>query len=447
MPRLSPVLSVSPHQQEQIERWLAALGTPQQVALRCRIVLAASSGNSEVQIASALNINRKTVRLWRDRFTREGLQGLWEIAPGRGRKPTYGPDRIKAVIDTTLQSKPKGSTHWSCRTLAADQGVSKSTVSNILRSHNLKPHRSRAFKLSRDPRFLEKLTDVVGLYLNPPDRAIVLCVDEKSRIQALNRTQPGLPLKKGRSGTMTHDYKRNGTTTLFAALDLLEGKVIGDFHKRHRHQEFLSFLRRIDRKFPGKTILHLVMDNYGTHSHPNVKAWLDKHPRFVIHYVPTSCSWLNLIERWFAELTNKRIRRGSFLSVDDLIAAIEDFLDAWNENPKPFVWTATVDSIVAKLARCRQTLEQIQPGCTAPKKPKTFVQLIRGHYTSCRRTHLRSLRAHRRKLVAVCGPLASAGSLDARLSLQSLLGRAHLQRRAHLRSARGARALRAGLPH
>jgi transposase len=370
MPRLSPVLSVSPHQQEQIERWLAALGTPQQVALRCRIVLAASSGNSEVQIASALNINRKTVRLWRDRFTREGLQGLWEIAPGRGRKPTYGPDRIKAVIDTTLQSKPKGSTHWSCRTLAADQGVSKSTVSNILRSHNLKPHRSRAFKLSRDPRFLEKLTDVVGLYLNPPDRAIVLCVDEKSRIQALNRTQPGLPLKKGRSGTMTHDYKRNGTTTLFAALDLLEGKVIGDFHKRHRHQEFLSFLRRIDRKFPGKTILHLVMDNYGTHSHSNVKAWLDKHPRFVIHYVPTSCSWLNLIERWFAELTNKRIRRGSFLSVDDLIAAIEDFLDAWNENPKPFVWTATVDSIVAKLARCRQTLEQIQPGCTAPKSRK-----------------------------------------------------------------------------
>jgi transposase len=370
MPRLSPVLSVSPHQQEQIERWLAALGTPQQVALRCRIVLAASSGNSEVQIASALNINRKTVRLWRDRFAREGLQGLWEIAPGRGRKPTYGPDRIKAVIDTTLQSKPKGSTHWSCRTLAADQGVSKSTVSNILRSHNLKPHRSRAFKLSRDPRFLEKLTDVVGLYLNPPDRAIVLCVDEKSRIQALNRTQPGLPLKKGRSGTMTHDYKRNGTTTLFAALDLLEGKVIGDFHKRHRHQEFLSFLRRIDRKFPGKTILHLVMDNYGTHSHPNVKAWLDKHPRFVIHYVPTSCSWLNLIERWFAELTNKRIRRGSFLSVDDLIAAIEDFLDAWNENPKPFVWTATVDSIVAKLARCRQILEQIQPGCTAPKNRK-----------------------------------------------------------------------------
>jgi len=333
-------------------------------------VLAASADKTEIQIASGLNVNRKTVRLWRDRFTREGLQGLWEIAPGRGRKPTYGPDRIKAVIDTTLQSKPKGSTHWSCRTLAADQGVSKSTVNNILRSHNLKPHLTRTFKLSRDPQFLEKLTDVVGLYLNPPDKTIVLCVDEKTQIQALNRTQPGLPLKKGRCGTMTLDYKRNGTTTLFAALDLLEGKVIGDFHKRHRHQEFLSFLRSIDRKLPGKTVLHLVMDNYRTHSHPNVKAWLDKHPRFVIHYVPTSCSWLNLIERWFAELTEKSIRRGSFLSVDDLIAAIEDFLLAWNENPKPFVWTAEVDSIVAKLSRCRQTLRQIQPGSTAPKGRK-----------------------------------------------------------------------------
>lgn len=370
MPRSSPPLAVSQHQQEQIEQWLAALGTPQQVALRCRIALAAGSGRTEMEIAAALKINRKTVRLWRDRFTREGLQGLWEIAPGRGRKPTYGPDRVKAVIDTTLQSRPKGSTHWSCRTLAAAQGVSKSTVNNILRSHNLKPHRSKTFKLSRDPRFLEKLTDVVGLYLNPPDRAIVLCVDEKSQIQALNRTQPGLPLKKGRCGTMTHDYKRNGTTTLFAALDLLQGKVIGDFHKRHRHQEFLSFLRRIDRKFPGKTTLHLVMDNYGTHGHANVKAWLEKHPRFVIHYVPTSCSWLNLIERWFAELTNKRIRRESFLSVAELVAAIEDFLAVWNENPKPFVWTATVDSIVAKLNRCRQTLEQIQPGCTAPKSRK-----------------------------------------------------------------------------
>lgn len=254
--------------------------------------------------------------------------------------------------------------------MAASQGMSKSTVSNLWRSHNIKPHRSKTFKLSRDPKFVEKLTDVVGLYLNPPDKAIVLCVDEKSQIQALNRTQPGLPLKKGRCGTMTHDYKRNGTTTLFAALDLLQGKVIGDCHRRHRHQEFLKFLRRIDREFPGSTLLHLVIDNYGTHGTPEVKTWLKKHRRFVIHYVPTSCSWLNLIERWFAELTNKRIRRDSFLGVDDLEAAIEDFLAAWNDRPKPFVWTATLDSILAKLARCRQTLEQIQPGCTLPKTRK-----------------------------------------------------------------------------
>lgn len=210
----------------------------------------------------------------------------------------------------------------------------------------------------------------MGLHLNPPDQAMVLCIDEKSQIQALNRTQPGLPLKKGRCGTMTHDYKRNGTTTLFAALEVLQERVIGDFHMRHRHQEFLKFLRHIDREFSGKATLHLVMDNYGTHGHAEVKAWLRKHPRYVIHYVPTSCSWLNVIERWFAELTNKRIRRDSFFSVDDLMTAIKEFLAAWNENPKPFVWTATVDSIVAKLSRCRQTLEQIQPGCTAPQRHK-----------------------------------------------------------------------------
>jgi transposase len=367
MPRSAAPLTLSKDQQNQIGQWLAAMGTPQQVALRCRIVLAVADGESEAAVASALQINRKTVRLWRERFVAEGLKSLWEIAPGRGRKAWYGPDRIKAVLDATLQSKPQGQTHWSCRLMAASQGLSKSTISNLWKSHNIKPHRTKTFKLSRDPKFLEKLTDVVGLYLNPPDKAMVLCVDEKSQIQALNRTQPGLPLKKGRCGTMTHDYKRNGTTTLFAALDLLQGTVIGDFHKRHRHQEFLKFLRRIDREFADGRALHIVMDNYGTHGTPEVKTWLRKHRRFVIHYVPTSCSWLNLIERWFAELTNKRIRRDSFFSVDELIAAINEFLAAWNENPKPFLWTATVDSIVAKLGRCRQTLEQIQPGCTSPK--------------------------------------------------------------------------------
>jgi transposase len=370
MPRSTAPLVLSDDQHLQLERWLAALGTPQQVALRCRIILALANGKAELLIAAENRINRKTVRLWRERFRSEGLQGLWEIASGRGRKATYDSARIKSVIDATLQSKPRASTHWSCRTMAAAQGISKSTVSNIWRSHNIKPHRTRTFKLSRDPKFLEKLTDVVGLYLNPPDKAMVICVDEKSQIQALDRTQPGLPLKKGRCGTMTHDYKRYGTTTLFAALDVLEGKVIGDFYKRHRHREFLKFLRRIHGEFPGKAPLHLVMDNYGTHSTPEVKDWLKRHPRFVVHYVPTSCSWLNLIERWFAELTNKRIRRGSFRSVEELIAAIQEFLTVWNEKPRPFVWTATVDSILAKLARCRQTLEQIQPGCTAPRTRK-----------------------------------------------------------------------------
>jgi len=370
MPRPTHVLVLSEDQRKQIGQWVTALGTPQQVALRGRIVLAAGDGQCEAAIAADLKVDRKTVRLWRERFVAKGLPGLWEIAPGRGRKATYDAERIKAVIDATLQSKPKGMTHWSCRLMAANQGISKSTVSNLWRSHNLKPHRTKTFKLSRDPKFLQKLTDVVGLYLNPPDQAIVLCVDEKSQIQALNRTQPGLPLKKGRCGTMTHDYKRNGTTTLFAALDVLQGKVIGDCHQRHRHQEFLKFLRRIDREFPGHAPLHLVVDNYGTHGTVEVKTWLKKHSRFVLHFVPTSCSWLNLIERWFAELTNKRIRRDSFLSVADLTAAIEDFLAAWNTSPKPFVWTATVDSIVAKLARCRQTLEQIQPGCTVRKTRK-----------------------------------------------------------------------------
>ena len=370
MPRVIAPLVLSPDERSELQRWLVALGTPQQVVLRCRIVLAVAAGRTEIAIASDNGVNRKTVRLWRERFRSGGVQALWQIAPGRGRKPAYNAARIKRVIDATLQTKPKGSTHWSCRTMAMAQGISKSSVNRIWRSHNIKPHRSQTFKLSRDPRFLEKLTDVVGLYLNPPDQAIVLCVDEKSQIQALQRTQPGLPLKKGRCGTMTHDYKRHGTTTLFAALDVLAGKVIGGCYKRHRHQEFLRFLRRIHREFPGNAPLHLVMDNYGTHGTAEVKDWLRRHSRFQVHYIPTSSSWLNLIERWFGELTSKRIRRDSFLSVEDLIAAIDEFLAAWNENPRPFVWTATVESIVAKLARCRQTLEQIQPGCTAPKTRK-----------------------------------------------------------------------------
>ncbi|HSP70268.1 MAG TPA: IS630 family transposase [Bryobacteraceae bacterium] len=370
MPLSTPALSLKDADEQQLRQWLSAFGTPQQVALRSQVVLAAAEGKSDNAIAQQLAVNRKTVRLWRARFDQEGLDSLWEVAPGRGRKPTYGPDKIQAIVDATLRTRPKGMTQWSCRLLAAEQGVSKSTINSIWQGHNLKPHRVKTFKLSRDARFLEKLTDVVGLYLNPPQQAMVLCVDEKSQIQALDRTQPGLPLKKGRCGTMTHDYKRNGTTTLFAALEVLQGRVVGQCYERHRHQEFLRFLRSLDQQFPGETRLHLVMDNYGTHKHPSVQTWLKRHPRFVPHFVPTSSSWLNLVERWFGELTRKRIRRGSFGSVADLQKAIEEFLQAWNENPKPFVWTATVESIVEKLSRCRQTLEQIQPGCTLPRKRK-----------------------------------------------------------------------------
>ena len=243
-------------EQQKLQQWTAAHGTPQQVALRCRIVLAAAAGESDVAIAGRLAVNRNTVILWRKRFGDEGLDGLWDIAPGRGRKPTYQIDKIAAIVDATLQTKPAGMTHWSCRTMAQSQGVSKSTVNNIWRAHNLQPHRTETFKLSRDPKFLEKMTDVVGLYLNLPQQAIILCVDEKSQIQALDRTQPGLPIKKRRCGTMTHDYKRNGTTTLFAALDTLQGKVVGECHERHRHQEFLKFLCRLNTEFPGDVPLH-----------------------------------------------------------------------------------------------------------------------------------------------------------------------------------------------
>jgi transposase/transcriptional regulator with XRE-family HTH domain len=370
MARTSPLLELSDAERQQLEQWVAAHGTPQQVALRCRIVLAAAAGETNLRIAAAAGVDVKTVALWRGRFIEAGPQGLWEIAEGRGRKPTHSANKIKAIIRSTLTSKPRGMTQWSCRQMAQAQGVSKSTVSTIWRSHNLKPHRTKSFKLSRDARFLEKLTDVVGLYLNPPDQALVLCVDEKTQIQALDRTQPGLPMKKGRLGTMTHDYKRNGTTCLFAALEVLQGKVVGQCFSRHRHQEFLRFLRRLDAEFPGDLALHLVMDNYGTHKHPNVQSWLERHPRFIPHFVPTSSSWLNLVERWFGELTRKAVRRGSFSSVPDLQLAITQFLHAWNEDPKPFVWTATVESIQAKLSRCRQTLEQIKPGCTALRTRK-----------------------------------------------------------------------------
>ncbi|HMD10042.1 MAG TPA: IS630 family transposase [Candidatus Acidoferrum sp.] len=351
----------------QLRQWEASHGTPQQVALRCRIILGALAGQNNVSIAEKLEVSRPMVQLWRKRVSERGIGEVWQIAPGRGRKAQYDQGKREAIIEATLQSKPAGMTHWSCRLMAEAQEVSKSTVNRLWQLHNIKPHLSGTFKLSRDAKFLEKLTDVVGLYMNPPDKALVLCLDEKSQIQALDRTQPGLPLKKGRCGTMTHDYKRNGTTTLFAALNVLDGKVIGECHGRHRHQEWLKFLRRLDGEFPAELKLHLVMDNYGTHKEPHVQAWLKRHPRFVCHFVPTSSSWLNLVERWFRELTEKAIRRGSFLSVPDLKQAIDDFMRAWNHNPKPFIWTASVGQIIEKIDRARTKMEQIKPGSTLPR--------------------------------------------------------------------------------
>ncbi len=354
----------------QLKQWIGAHGSPQQVVMHSRIALGAAEGRSDLEMAAELDVNRHTIRLWRQRVGQEGIGSVWEIASGRGRKPKYKVQKLDGIIKATLQERPTGQTHWSCRTMAASQHVSKNTINRLWQLHNLKPHLHRTYKLSRDPKFVEKMTDVVGLYLNPPQKAVVICVDEKSQIQALDRTQPGLPLKKGRCGTYTHDYKRNGTTTLFAALDMLNGKVIGQCQSRHRHQEWLRFLRRLDREYPIDLTLHVIMDNYGTHKAPAVNSWLSKHPRFVCHFIPTSSSWLNMVERWFRELTDKAIRRGVFLSVPDLERTIEKFLESWNQNPRPFIWTATAGEIVEKIARAREKLESIKPGCSLPRRRK-----------------------------------------------------------------------------
>jgi transposase len=342
-----------------LEHWVAAPKTPQGVAVRARIVLMAGAGHSNSAIARELGVSRPTVIMWRERFAAGGPAALTEVRAGRGRKRTITAARVKEIVVATTQSTPPGETHWSCRSMAKAQGVSAATVQRIWDAHGLQPHRVRAFKLSNDPRFSEKLTDVVGLYLNPPEKALVLCVDEKSQIQALDRTQPSLPMKRGRAGTMTHDYKRNGTTTLFAALNTLDGSVVGECLPRHRHQEFLKFLRTLDREFPSELDLHLILDNYRTHKHDNVNQWLEKHPRFHLHFTPTSSSWLNLVERWFRELTGKALRRGVLYSVPDLITAIQAYLDAHNEDPKPFIWTASIDSILEKVGRCKAVLETV----------------------------------------------------------------------------------------
>ena len=362
MPYSKDAVAVTDDQRQLLTEWSQAHTTPQQVAKRCRIVLLNEQGWSDLKIAKHLKMNRHSCRLWRNRFLQAGADALWEIAEGRGRKPAEG--LSKRIVEATLSTKPKGQTHWSTRSLAKAHGVHASTICRIWQEHQLKPHRQQTFKLSRDPEFVPKLLDVVGVYLNPPENAIVLCVDEKSQIQALDRTQPGLPLKPGRCGTWTHDYLRHGTTTLFAALEVAQGKVVGECYARHRHQEFLKFLKLLDEEYPGEAELHLVMDNYGTHKHPRVKRWMARRPRFKTHFIPTSSSWLNLVERWFGELTGKAVRRGSFASVPDLIEAIINYINSWNEQPKRFVWTAKAEEILAKIERCRRRLEEIKPGCT-----------------------------------------------------------------------------------
>ncbi len=347
---------------------VAAHNTPQQTVLRCRIALLAAEARTANEIASLLGIARATVIRWRSRFSLLGVPGLLHIQAGRGRKPTYSPEQVHEVVTKTATTRPAGSTHWSTRTMGKESGMSPATIGRIWNEHGLKPHLVTTFKVSNDKNFEAKLTDVVGLYLNPPEKAIVLCIDEKSQIQALDRTQPGLPLKKGRSGTMTHDYKRNGTSSLFAALDVLTGKVTGICQSRHRHQEFIKFLNHIDGQYAEGHDLHVILDNYGTHKHPKVLAWLKRHPRFHFHFIPTSSSWLNLVERWFREITERAIRRGVFQSVNALIKAIDDFMEAWNGDPVPFKWTAQAQPIIEKVKRARAALPELPPLISKKRK-------------------------------------------------------------------------------
>jgi transposase len=343
-----------------LEGIAASPSLPYRAVREAKGLLMAADGVANTEIAECLEVSRSTVLGWRKGFAEHGVDWVGKVRPGRGPKPTIGQDRIEKMVHDTLHTRPTdGSTHWSVRSMAKHSGLSKSTVQKVWHARKIRPHLVETFKLSNDKRFEEKLTDVVDLYLNPPEDSVVLCVDEKSQIQALNRTQPSLPMKPGRAGTMTHDYKRNGTTTLFAALNIITGMLLFSCMPRHRNGEFLKFLRLIDRNIEKGKKIHVICDNYGTHNHPNVRAWLAKHPRVTLHFIPTSSSWLNLVERWFRELTDKRIRRGSFTSVTDLIAAIEDYIAHHNDNPKPYKWTKTAEEIIEKVRRGRVALQAL----------------------------------------------------------------------------------------
>jgi len=353
--RVAEPIVLSEEVRRKLEQQSRGRSTQARVVLRSRIVLLAAEGLQNKQIATALNVAPRMAALWRGRFIEHGIEGLLKDAPRPGRSESIS---RASLIEKTTRSTPANATHWSTRTMAREMGISKASVSRIWRASGLKPHRVESFKVSNDPNFADKLEAIVGLYLNPPEHALVLCVDEKSQIQALDRTQPGLPMKKGRGATMTHDYKRNGTTTLFAALNTANGEVFGLCQEKHRHQEWLKFLRMINQKIPANKQIYLICDNYATHKHARVQRWLQTHKRFHVRFTPTSASWLNMIERFFRDLTHNRIRRGVFQDLEQLITAIGDYIDAHNKNPKPLIWTAKANDILEKVTRAQTALNK-----------------------------------------------------------------------------------------
>jgi len=356
---MKPPIALDASQKKVLNQWVRSSTVSVRWRERAQIILAAASGGTNQANAAKLGTTRHRVARWRERFEAGGIEALKKDLPRGGRPPIADAGKVEEIIRLTTQTTPASATHWSTRSMAARVGVSDSTVLRIWHAHGLKPHRTETFKLSNDPQFAEKLEAIVGLYLSPPEHALVLCCDEKSQVQALDRTQPGLPMKKGRGATMTHDYKRHGTTTLFAALNILDGTVIAECKTKHRHEEWLDFLRLIDRQTPSDKTLHLICDNYATHKHPNVKAWLKKHPRFQMHFTPTSASWLNMVERFFRSITVDRLRRGVFKSVAELKSAILEYIAAYNIEPKPFVWTAKANDILQKVMRGREALAKV----------------------------------------------------------------------------------------
>jgi transposase len=358
--RVAPAIGLTEDQEQTLQQWSRGRSLPARQVERARVILLAAAGKQDLEIAAEIGISNQKAARWRKRFLELGLAGLEKDAPRPGRTPSIPKATVQRVIELTTLEKPHNATHWSTRTMAAAVGISEASARRIWRVHGLKPHLTETFKVSKDPHFAEKLEAVVGLYLNPPEHALVLCCDEKSQIQALDRTQPGLPLKKGRGQTMTHDYKRNGTATLFAALNTLDGSVISLCQERHRHQEWLKFLRLLDDATPDHKQLHLIVDNYATHKHPKVKRWLARHRRFHVHFTPTSASWSNMVERFFRDLTQHRLRRGVFRDVEELIMAIDQYVDRHNEQPKPFIWTAKASDILEKVKRARAALNNAQ---------------------------------------------------------------------------------------